>query len=209
MNEADPRVKRTRKLLIQAFVELLREKGFRSLSVQDIAERATVNRATFYAHFEDKYALMEDYIREGFQQKLSGSLSVSEPFTVDNLRLLIRTVFEYLGHVRNNQCQLSSDKQQVEPLFEATVQGELYQFLLEWLKQLPEPGHQCRTAVDTAAMTMSWGIFGAGLQWSRSAKKAPLEEMTGQVLAVLTGGLSEAMEFPFLEQAGQSKQRTS
>ncbi len=61
--------------------------------------------------------------------------------------------------------------------------------------------------MDTAAMTMSWAIFGAGLQWSRSGKRASLEEMTGQVLAVLTGGLSEAMELPFLEKAGQNRQR--
>ena len=52
----DPRVKRTRKLLQQAFLELFQEKGFASISIQDITERATVNRATFYAHFPDKYA---------------------------------------------------------------------------------------------------------------------------------------------------------
>src|SRR5207245_2778046 len=55
----DPRVKRTRKLLQQAFIELFQEKGFAAISIQDITERATVNRATFYAHFPDKYALLD------------------------------------------------------------------------------------------------------------------------------------------------------
>ena len=50
----DPRVKRTRGLILQAFGEILAEKGFHSLSVQDITEKAGINRATFYAHFEDK-----------------------------------------------------------------------------------------------------------------------------------------------------------
>lgn len=60
INLSDPRVKRTRQALLQAFVALLEEKqNFHSISVQDIAERATVNRATFYDHFEDKYALLE------------------------------------------------------------------------------------------------------------------------------------------------------
>ena len=49
----DPRVKRTRKLLQQAFLELFQEKGFAAISIQDITERATANRATFYAHFAD------------------------------------------------------------------------------------------------------------------------------------------------------------
>lgn len=53
----DPRVKRTRKLLQQAFLELFQEKGFAAISIQDITERATANRATFYAHFQDNYAL--------------------------------------------------------------------------------------------------------------------------------------------------------
>lgn len=59
VNPNDPRVKRTRQLLMQAFMELLKEKkDISSISVQDIAERATLNRATFYAHFEDKYAFL-------------------------------------------------------------------------------------------------------------------------------------------------------
>jgi AcrR family transcriptional regulator len=194
VNEADPRVKRTRQLLQQAFVELMAEKGFRSLSVQDIAERATVNRATFYAHFEDKYALVESYIREGFQQMLAGRLPAAAPFTLDNLHRLIRTVFEYLAQVYDGQCR--SGDRQIEPLFEATIQGELYQFILNWLEQTPPPDSQCRTAVETAAITMSWAIFGAGLHWSRSPRKSSAEEMANQVMAVLTGGLAESVRLP-------------
>ena len=58
VNENDPRVKRTRQLLLQALDELAAEKDIRSISVQDIAARATLNRATFYAHFRDKEALL-------------------------------------------------------------------------------------------------------------------------------------------------------
>jgi AcrR family transcriptional regulator len=199
-------VKRTRKLLLDAFVELLAEKGFHALSVQDIAERATVNRATFYAHFEDKYALVESFIREGFQQMLANRLSAAAPFTLDNFHLLIRTVFEYLAQVHDSQCSgRSTDKQEIGPLFEATVQSELHRFLLNWLKQTPPPESQCRAAVDTAAVAMSWAIFGAGLQWSRGPRRSPVAEMTDQMVAVLTGGLPEAVQVPFLEQRDQDR----
>src|SRR5215475_8743962 len=67
----DPRVKRTRQLLQQAFFEVMREKGFAAMTVQDITERATVNRGTFYAHFTDKYALLDAIIREQFQTMLA------------------------------------------------------------------------------------------------------------------------------------------
>ena len=60
----DLRVRRTRKLLQQALIELTIEKGFTAVTVQDIAERAMVNRATFYRHYLDKYDLLEQYMDE-------------------------------------------------------------------------------------------------------------------------------------------------
>src|SRR6478752_4286669 len=61
---ADRRVRRTERLLKQAFRELVAEKGFAAVTVRYIAERADVNRGTFYAHFPDKYALLDLAIRE-------------------------------------------------------------------------------------------------------------------------------------------------
>jgi AcrR family transcriptional regulator len=60
----DLRVRRTRKLLQKAFLELTVEKGFAALTVQDITERAMVNRSTFYRHYLDKYELLEQYMEE-------------------------------------------------------------------------------------------------------------------------------------------------
>ena len=53
--KVDPRIIRTKKLLVEAFQEVSREKRMSQITVKDITERATVNRATFYAHFTDKY----------------------------------------------------------------------------------------------------------------------------------------------------------
>jgi AcrR family transcriptional regulator len=60
----DLRVRRTRKLLQQALIELTIAKGFADVTVQDIAARAMVNRATFYRHYLDKYDLLEQYMNE-------------------------------------------------------------------------------------------------------------------------------------------------
>lgn len=198
LNGEDPRVKRTRQLIVQAFVELLAEKSFRAISVQDVAERATVNRATFYAHFEDKYALMDHFIRNSFQQALASKLSPVFPFTLDNLHLLTRTVLEHLAQF-HGRCK-TADKQQFELPPEASVQNELYKFILNWLNQVTPPDHQCRTTVDTAAMMISWAIFGAGLQWSSGPKTVSAEQMANQIVAVLTTGFSEAVKIPFLQQ---------
>lgn len=60
----DLRVRRTRKLLQKALLEVTIEKGFAEVSVRDIADRAMVNRSTFYRHFLDKYDLLSHYMEE-------------------------------------------------------------------------------------------------------------------------------------------------
>jgi len=54
----DPRVIRTRQLLRDALVELIDEQGYEKITVQDITQRATLNRATFYLHYGDKLDLL-------------------------------------------------------------------------------------------------------------------------------------------------------
>jgi AcrR family transcriptional regulator len=69
----DPRIRRTRQLLQQALGQLLQSRSFEEITVQDIAEAATVNRATFYDHYTDKFALLEALIA-GFPQPAPGAL---------------------------------------------------------------------------------------------------------------------------------------
>ncbi len=63
-NVKDLRVRRTRKLLQKALLETTAEKGFANVTVRDIVERAMVNRATFYRHYEDKFDLLKEYMEE-------------------------------------------------------------------------------------------------------------------------------------------------
>src|SRR5271165_899874 len=66
----DPRIRRTRKLLQGALGKLMLTKSFDEISVQDITELATVNRATFYDHYTDKFALLEAMVAGGFHEFL-------------------------------------------------------------------------------------------------------------------------------------------
>lgn len=60
----DLRVRRTRKLLREALLDLATEKGFDAITVNDLTERAMINRATFYRHYRDKYELALAYATE-------------------------------------------------------------------------------------------------------------------------------------------------
>ena len=92
----DPRIVRTRQLIVRAFQELLGEKDFEALTIQEIADRATINRVTFYAHFEDKYVLLEAAFNQSFASELCAIVSPSAEFNRSNLQLLIETVCVFL-----------------------------------------------------------------------------------------------------------------
>jgi AcrR family transcriptional regulator len=75
----DLRVRRTRKVLKSALIELTIEKGFAAVTVQDIADRAMINRATFYRHYLDKYDLLGQYMNLPPRKKKSRSPARNTP----------------------------------------------------------------------------------------------------------------------------------
>jgi AcrR family transcriptional regulator len=184
----DPRVKRTRQLLLQAFWALLEEKqNIHSISVQEIAERATVNRATFYAHFEDKYALLESWMREKFHRALESQLPTSSILQMSTLSTLILGVFEFLALVRQ---YAKPSNRQFEPLFERALQQELSELLLRWLKQAPSEIPLPKETLETTALVINWAILGPAVQWGRGEQTCSAEEMAHHVLTIVVAGLS-------------------
>jgi AcrR family transcriptional regulator len=89
----DRRVRRTREQLNAAFVELLQRRSYDAIRVSDIAKKADVGRATFYAHYDRK----DDLLRAQLERVL-GMLIVPKP---DEACLLDATpLFEHLRQVR-------------------------------------------------------------------------------------------------------------
>ncbi|MCC6605931.1 MAG: TetR/AcrR family transcriptional regulator [Anaerolineae bacterium] len=64
----DRRKKRSRNMLGQALLELVREKKFEQITIQDITDRADLNRATFYLHYSSKEELLADSLEAYFDE---------------------------------------------------------------------------------------------------------------------------------------------
>jgi AcrR family transcriptional regulator len=178
----DPRVKRTRQLLEHAFMDVLKEKGFQTITVQDITERAGVNRATFYAHFPDKYALLDHSIRQGFLQEIEKRMLNACHFSMDNLRNLIIAVCEFSKNI-NTHCK--PPLAQFESLVETQVKAVLYELLLKWLSQM-----EVGVAPETAATAASWAIYGLAAQWGHSNQPKPVDEFAAEVLPLVATNLN-------------------
>ena len=181
-DKLDPRVKRTRTMLEGAFTELIQEKGFQAVTVQDITERAGVNRATFYAHFADKYALSEFSVRQGFVQEIDKRMLNACHLSLDNLRNLIVAVCEYTMTV-NAHCKPAEG--QFESLVGPQVKAVMHELLLKWLEKA-----ELDVAPATAATAASWAIYGLALQWSHEKQPQPVEEYAAQVLPLIAANLN-------------------
>ena len=178
----DPRVKRTRTLLEQAFMELIEEEGFQAVTVQDITERAGVNRATFYAHFPDKYALLDHRIRQGFIEEIDKRMLNACHLTKDNLRNLIIAVCEFTRTI-NAHCKPA--QAQFESLVETQVKGVLHELILKWLEQV-----DLTVSPETAATAASWAIYGLALQWSHARQPGPADVFADEVMPLVAANLN-------------------
>ena len=65
------RLRRTQKLLREALIELIEERGFDALTIGEITERAMVSRAAFYRNYQDKYDLVEQIFAEAMSALLN------------------------------------------------------------------------------------------------------------------------------------------
>ena len=93
----DLRVKRTNKMILEAFFKLVEEKGYDSVTVQDIADEAMINRATFYAHFKDKQDLYEhifDFVVGAFTSVLDlEQLVVGQRIKIKQIEYLLTQIY--------------------------------------------------------------------------------------------------------------------
>ncbi|GHO47839.1 TetR/AcrR family transcriptional regulator [Ktedonospora formicarum] len=182
----DRRVQRTHQLLRQAAIETMKEKGFLAMTIQDIADRANVNRGTFYAHYLDKYALLDELIHDQFQELLKKSLPPESRWNKQTLRLLMKVVLEHFED-EYHQCDPT---EVVDPLIERATKDALADLLLAWLKQEMSAGTKFRVPVETIARVISWTILGAAAHWYQEGIKLSAEQVADDVLLIVMEGVT-------------------
>lgn len=114
----DLRIVKTQKALYNALLELMKDKSFESIKVSDICSLALVNRSTFYAHYEDKYELLVDFI-DTLKNSLAEALLKNEnifntrEYYIEMIRLLLDHMEDkrdvYYSMLLNNRGSITSD----------------------------------------------------------------------------------------------------
>jgi AcrR family transcriptional regulator len=182
----DPRITRTRKLLVDAFMDLMAEKDFEDITVQDITARATVNRATFYAHFVDKHALVDELTREGFTQMLQQRAATHALSAEEHLRHLFLAVCDYL-RLLHTHCKHG-------PLFdslaEAQIKAQLRELVRAALRDRSAPRAHSQARLELLTTIVSWAIYGAAIEWSQRPGAQPAEAFVEEALPLIAASIA-------------------
>ncbi len=166
----DPRVRRTRRMLQDALASLLKQKDFDNISIGDIAEESTLNRATFYDHYPDKFALLECLVGSQFQELISNR-NICFSGCQGALRNIAMGVCYYLSE---------TTKPGADGLWKAgapmdtTIVSVVRRLILDgFAKHPPKPG----VPVALVSSTIAWAIYGAAKEWAQSPKRMSVERI--------------------------------
>jgi AcrR family transcriptional regulator len=181
--QSDLRVRRTHHFLQEAMIELITEKGFDAITVGDIADRAMINRTTFYRHYQDKY----DLVARIFEEMTEYLVEHMKPFRKDpahmdpeNIPEVWVQIFEHVAeHTRLYRAMLGKNG---SSWFAARMREHIVKLMLEnegrW-KESVQPWQQVdlTTPQELPVVQLSHVLIGTIVWWLESEKSYTPRQM--------------------------------
>ncbi len=177
----DPRIRRTRLLLQGALRTLLHAKSFDQISVQDITDQATVNRATFYDHYTDKFALLEAMLAGGFHRLLEQRQVSYDGSCPGAARAIVLAACDFLTECEDERPR-QPEQGAFEPLVDAAMVRAIRRVLLQGVRSSPD---RMGVSSELIAAAASGAIYGAIREWALMPNRPPAEEIVPLVLQLV------------------------
>ncbi|WP_139999792.1 TetR/AcrR family transcriptional regulator [Paenibacillus paridis] len=163
LQRLDPRVLRTRQLIKDAFVELLHELELEKVTVNRIAERATINRVTFYLHYRD-IPDMIDRLAEDMISEMQAILKDAAQQTGFNIKIIVK-LLEHIAENSNFYKVLLASKR--IPVFTERLM-ELISDLITQRMDMREASSTLNVQKDIAIWYGSAAFIGTIVFWLRN-----------------------------------------
>lgn len=165
----DARARRTRERLGNAFLSLIAEKSIEDVTVQEVLDRASVGRSTFYLHFRDKNDLLLSQL-EGFLETMSTLLSVRREQSVR-----VAPVEEMFAHIgeQNKMVRTLAESGHLKDFFELG-QGYFERGIKRRLLELNRPGKLPDPELSARAAALAGSLLSLLRWWlDRGVKESP------------------------------------
>ena len=177
MSRIDARIRYTRRVIEESFLELLREKPVSRVTVTELCERAQINRATFYKHYQDVPDLL-DRIEEALFQQIREAFGAKQ---VEVERFLLE-MLQYTYQNRERFFALGGENG--DPNLMTKTYLVCYESAYPLLAQnLPEMADSERQMLY---QFLSQGAGGVLAWWVRDGMRIPTQEVARFILAIST-----------------------
>lgn len=185
----DLRVKKTKQALNSAFAELIKEKPFEDISINELCNKADVRRATFYKHFKDKYDFVTEYI--GFLRITYDS----RPTTVSHLDDAINYYVNYskrvVEYINNNEILVKSLlSSNILHIIIGLIAEKNYRDTCKKLEDDVNAGMVLPASVETVSAMLIGGVSTVVLQWLLAGKKINADTVTSEIAILVRNVLT-------------------
>ncbi|WP_154893310.1 TetR/AcrR family transcriptional regulator C-terminal domain-containing protein [Paenibacillus illinoisensis] len=166
----DPRILRTRQLIRDAFVDLLQEVDIEKLTVNRIAERATINRVTFYLHYRDITDMMEkmaDEMNEHIERIVDQYHRFDNNETEEAWPVLVKVLEHFADHPKFYRVVLASKR---TPIFTERLLKLLTRLVTEKIEkqEMESVFAQAGIHKEIAIWYSSSALIGTIVAWLRN-----------------------------------------
>ncbi len=166
--ETDLRVIKTKKLLYQTLIELMKDKTFEEIKVSDICTTAMINRSTFYAHYEDKYELLLDFINT-LKKEFVEELSKKDNANLTPREYYLKLIELFLEHIENkkdiyNAIMINNRNSIMMDILLSVVNDDI-------LKNIKENDINPNVPSDIIAKFYLGGVINLGVEWLSNNNK--------------------------------------
>lgn len=179
--KTDPRVLRTRKLIMESFMKLSSKKEFKDITIKDVTAEAMINRATFYYHFEDKYDLLDKTLSEVLSINLESIHFNHRKLDEDTIINIFKALTNFQQSL-HNRCQVEYETE-LAPIVREQLEIIFYQLLIN---QYTNVGKQI---LKVTAVFLSWGIHGASVEWRKNSSHISSEEFIKSAVPYILSGI--------------------
>ena len=168
---------RSRKMIRQAFFELLKEKSFEKITVTDVVKKADVNRSTFYAHYPDVMGVVEEIQKEIIEYTQSFMENVDFKDYYENPKPYLKNIVK-LVEENNELYRLLMTSAMATKQFEE-LKYILIDRTLETL-EVPE-GFKDKFEFEFSVRFFMGGVVDVYTQWLYGVIDCSLDELTEQL----------------------------
>ncbi|MCX6048869.1 MAG: TetR/AcrR family transcriptional regulator [Chloroflexi bacterium] len=175
----DLRTRRTRLALRDALLALIEEKGFDAIIVQDIADRAMINRVTFYKHYRDKYDLLEQTMQEMLNE-LSAPVAtlLQEPTNHAVVDKLVPWLEHVAAHESFYRMMLGKEG---NAAFAAQLRDYLEGMVEQTIKRMPRQSTTATLPLPVLRRFATAGFLGVVMWWLEQNRPLPVQQVAMQL----------------------------